>query len=96
MRKSQFKSPSKNEIEMFLHCPDCMSELEAGAAPGESLRSYARYEMGSTPPACRSGAFGTSEASSTSRSQTSISRKPRMSAAAATPTEVCEGATMMH
>jgi len=39
----------KNEIECFMHCARCLTELGGEMAPDESPRSYARIELGVTP-----------------------------------------------
>jgi hypothetical protein len=39
----------KNEIESFMHCAQCLKELEHGLVPDETPRSYARIELGVTP-----------------------------------------------
>lgn len=38
----------KNEIQMFMHCKECMMEVKAGHPDtlGQSPREYARLEVG--------------------------------------------------
>jgi len=40
--------PNTNEIKMFMHCQLCADEFENHEHPGESMRTFTKYEVGYT------------------------------------------------